>query len=69
MKYIVIEMWENSQPALVVEPATNEVFTTDSLEEAIEEAKDCQDGYILDFSKMLIYNADAFAETIPAVGE
>lgn len=63
MRYMILEMWENSEPHLVTkipndlgteneEPA--EVFRTDNYEEALEEQDNCQDGYILDFELMKI---------------
>lgn len=51
--YLVIELWENAAPSLV-QQEDGEVFHTEHLNEALEEASDCQDGYVLDFVNMKI---------------
>jgi len=53
MQYLVIEMWENAEPNLVTDN-TGSIKYFDTLEIAIKEAEDCQDGYVLDFITMQI---------------
>jgi len=58
-RYYVIEMWESQEvpsfsTTLVDNESKVDVFTTDSLQEAIEEQVEMQDGYILDFKERLI---------------
>ena len=53
-RFYVMECWENIQPGLTVNPDTEETFCTDNLQEALDEANDCQEGLVLDLKLMII---------------
>lgn len=60
MKYFVIECFDTTTPNFVMDltDETNpKVFSTDKLEDAIKEASECQNGYILDFDNLKIINS------------
>lgn len=50
---LIIEMWESIPPTIVTDKEGIPLEFS-SLEAALEEASNCQDGYVLDFENMKI---------------
>ena len=58
-RYKVIELFNEDYPIFVnIEEGSDIALDTDNYNEALEQAKDCQDGFILDFEDMKIIKPD-----------